>query len=310
MPKPFPWARWCGKWPPPWTPLVAKKGNTLVLDLADDLGIAHTDQTKLRQCLINLLSNAAKFTENGQITLSAVQEGIAGSTSLVFRVTDTGIGMSPEQQAKLFERFTQADASTTRRFGGTGLGLAITRAFATMLGGQIDVASREGEGTTFTIRIPAQYRETATETREEAPDGSPAQPAATPKTGDRVLIIDDDPATRDLLTRFLEKEGFRVASAADGREGLELARSLRPRVILLDVTMPRMDGWSVLRALRADPDLGATPVIMVTVLDEQSLAFSLGATDYLHKPIEWGHLKEAMERFKAGASDGPGARRR
>ncbi|WP_421861926.1 ATP-binding protein [Parvibaculum sp.] len=289
---------------------MAKKGNTLVLDLADDLGIAHTDQTKLRQCLINLLSNAAKFTENGQITLSAVQEGIAGSTSLVFRVTDTGIGMSPEQQAKLFERFTQADASTTRRFGGTGLGLAITRAFATMLGGQIDVASREGEGTTFTIRIPAQYRETATETREEAPDGSPAQPAATPKTGDRVLIIDDDPATRDLLTRFLEKEGFRVASAADGREGLELARSLRPRVILLDVTMPRMDGWSVLRALRADPDLGATPVIMVTVLDEQSLAFSLGATDYLHKPIEWGHLKEAMERFKAGASDGPGARRR
>ena len=285
--------------------LVAKKGNTLVLDLADDLGIAHTDQTKLRQCLINLLSNAAKFTENGQITLSAVQEGIAGSTSLVFRVTDTGIGMSPEQQAKLFERFTQADASTTRRFGGTGLGLAITRAFATMLGGQIDVASREGEGTTFTIRIPAQYRETATEAREEAPDGSPAQPAATPKTGDRVLIIDDDPATRDLLTRFLEKEGFRVASAADGREGLGLARSLRPRVILLDVTMPRMDGWSVLRALRADPDLGATPVIMVTVLDEQSLAFSLGATDYLHKPIEWGHLKEAMERFKAGASDGP-----
>ncbi|GJE16954.1 response regulator [Methylobacterium marchantiae] len=286
--------------------LIGKKGNTLVLDLAGDLGIAQTDQTKLRQCLINLLSNAAKFTENGRILLSAVHEGGTGSGWLVFKVTDTGIGMNPEQQAKLFERFTQADASTTRRFGGTGLGLAITRAFATMLGGQIDVASREGEGTTFTIRIPAQYRESRPATEEAAHDGhSPSPPSTAPRTGDQVLVIDDDPATRDLLTRFLEKDGFQVASAADGREGLEAARRIRPRVILLDVTMPRMDGWSVLRALRADPDLGATPVIMVTVLDEQSLAFSLGATDYLHKPIEWGHLKEAMERFKATASDGP-----
>ncbi|CAA2106686.1 Autoinducer 2 sensor kinase/phosphatase LuxQ [Methylobacterium bullatum] len=283
--------------------LIGKKGNALDLDLAEDLGLAHTDQTKLRQCLINLLSNAAKFTENGRITLSALREGDREDAWLVFHVIDTGIGMSPEQQAKLFERFTQADASTTRRFGGTGLGLAITRAFSTMLGGQIDVASREGEGTTFTIRIPARYVEVQA-TSAIAHDGAATAPSAAAK-GDQVLIIDDDPATRDLLTRYLEKDGFRVASAADGREGLERARAMRPRVILLDVTMPRMDGWSVLRALRADPELGATPVIMVTVLDEQSLAFSLGATDYLHKPIEWGHLKEAMERFRATGSDGP-----
>ncbi|KQP13995.1 response regulator [Methylobacterium sp. Leaf93] len=283
--------------------LIGKKGNALDLDLAEDLGLAHTDQTKLRQCLINLLSNAAKFTENGRITLSAVREGDGEDAWLVFHVADTGIGMSPEQQAKLFERFTQADASTTRRFGGTGLGLAITRAFSTMLGGQIDVASREGEGTTFTIRIPARYVEVQPASAI-AHDGPATAPSGAAK-GDQVLIIDDDPATRDLLTRYLEKDGFRVASAADGREGLERARALRPRVILLDVTMPRMDGWSVLRALRADPELGATPVIMVTVLDEQSLAFSLGATDYLHKPIEWGHLKEAMERFRATGSDGP-----
>jgi PAS domain S-box-containing protein len=287
--------------------LVAKKGNTLALDLGEDLGTAHTDVTKLRQCLINLLSNAAKFTEGGQITLAGRRELGGDVEWLTFAVSDTGIGLSPEQQAKLFQRFSQADASTTRRFGGTGLGLAITRAFAHMLGGEIGVDSEEGVGTTFTVRLPVHYVETPVEgpggaSGHEPPDGADDQPAS--PTG-HVLIIDDDPATRDLIARFLQKDGFQVATAADGREGLEQARALRPRVILLDVTMPRMDGWSVLRALRADPELGDTPIIMVTVLDEQNLAFSLGATDYLHKPVEWGQLKSAMERFKPSEHDGP-----
>ncbi|WP_191970000.1 response regulator [Methylobacterium planeticum] len=274
--------------------LVEKKANQLALDIAEDVGTAHTDVTKLRQCLINLLSNAAKFTENGRITLTVTRDP---GDVLTFAVSDTGIGMNAEQVGRLFERFTQADASTTRRFGGTGLGLSITRAFAHLLGGDIEAASREGEGTTFTLRLPAAY---AAPAAEAPPPASPAEAGAP-----TILVIDDDAATRDLLARFLERDGFRVSTASDGRMGLERARTLRPRAILLDVTMPHMDGWSVLRALRADPELGATPIVMVTVLDEQTLAFSLGATDYLHKPIEWDHLKAVMDRFRPGAGGGP-----
>jgi PAS domain S-box-containing protein len=287
--------------------LVEKKGNAMALDLGQDLGAAYTDVTKLRQCLINLLSNAAKFTEAGKITLTARRERHGEVEWLTFAVGDTGIGLSPEQQARLFQRFSQADPSTTRRFGGTGLGLAITRAFAHMLGGEIGVESEEGVGTTFTVRLPAHY----VEAPAEGPGDALGQEVSNPPAGraasasGHVLIIDDDPATRDLLARFLQRDGFQVATAADGREGLDRARALRPRVILLDVTMPRMDGWSVLRALRADAELGDTPIIMVTVLDEQNLAFSLGATDYLHKPVEWGQLKSAMERFKPSEHDGP-----
>ncbi|MGE7416715.1 response regulator [Methylobacterium tarhaniae] len=288
--------------------LVVKKGNALTLRLGESLGHAHTDATKLRQCLINLLSNAAKFTEGGTITLAVARESRDGGDRLRFTVSDTGIGMSEEQLARLFQRFTQADASTTRRFGGTGLGLAITRAFAHMLGGEITVASRLGEGTTFTLDLPALYEER--DPAEPARDAPSVEPRAAPEAGsppgsNLVLVVDDDPATRDLLARFLRRDGFTVATAPDGRAGLEQARRLRPRVVLLDVTMPRMDGWAVLRALRADPEFGATPVIMVTVLDEQNLAFSLGATDYLHKPVEWGALREAMERFRPAIHEGP-----
>jgi PAS domain S-box-containing protein len=273
--------------------LVAKKDNTLTLDLAGDLGTARTDVTKLRQCLINMLSNAAKFTQSGRIDLAVECAGEV----LRFKIADTGIGMNPEQLGRLFERFTQADASTTRKFGGTGLGLSITRAFAEMLGGAIAVESREGAGTTFTltlpVRVPGAEPEPAPEPVSEAGQTRP------------ILVVDDDAATRDLLARFLEREGFAVAVAEDGRRGLDLARRLRPQAVLLDVTMPQMDGWSVLRTLRADPEVGATPIVMVTVLDEQSLAFSLGATDYLQKPIDWGNLRQIVDRFRPAASDGP-----
>ena len=273
--------------------LIAKKGNTLSLILAEGLGTAHTDVTKLRQCLINLLSNAAKFTERGRIALTVTR----ADGTLRFAVADTGIGMTQEQLSRLFERFTQADASTTRRFGGTGLGLAITRAFAEMLGGSSAVESREGEGTTFTLVVPVRFSGSEAEPAEDS--GEEAGDANT------ILVVDDDAATRDLLARFLEREGFAVAVAEDGRRGLELARSLRPRAILLDVTLPHMDGWAVLRALRADAEIGATPIVMVTILDEQNLAFSLGATDYLQKPIDWGSLRQIVDRFRPATVEGP-----
>ncbi len=271
--------------------LVKQKNNELALDLASGLGSMNTDQVKLRQCLFNLVSNAAKFTENGRIALHAERTG----DDLVFAVTDSGIGMTPEQLDKLFERFSQADVSTTRRFGGTGLGLAITRAFCRLLGGDVEVTSTFGQGSTFTVRLPAEMPE---QPDEEAPQAGQAA------VGHHlVLVIDDDAAQRDLLTRFLEREGFKVRTAADGRAGIELARSLHPRAILLDVMMPQMDGWSVLSTLKADPVLATIPVVMVTFVNEPGLGVSLGAADTVLKPVEWGHLATVMDRFRGDAGD-------
>jgi PAS domain S-box-containing protein len=278
--------------------LVEKKSNKLTLDIAPDgLGAMHSDPVKLRQCLFNLLSNAAKFTENGRITLSARRlpsEGGSGD-SLEFRVRDTGIGMTGEQLQRLFQRFSQADSSTTRRFGGTGLGLALTKALSHLLGGDISVESVAGEGSAFTLRLPADLR------RGKLAEPEPAV-AVLPTTGEiagMVLVIDDDAPTRDLLSRFLAREGFEVRAAADGETGLHLARELRPRAILLDVMMPRVDGWAVLSALKADPELAEIPVIMVSVVQERGLAFSLGASDYLTKPVEWPRLKRVMAPFRS-----------
>ncbi|WP_161992707.1 response regulator [Aureimonas leprariae] len=274
-------------------PLVEKKNNKLEIDMPADLGAVQSDQVKIRQCLINLLSNASKFTENGTIALKAERGSRDGRDWLALSVRDTGIGMSLEQTQKLFERFTQADASTTRRFGGTGLGLAITRSFCRMLGGDITVSSEEGKGSTFTIQIPAELEKPQDE--EAAEDAAPAAPTATEGTAGTILVIDDDRSARDLMSRFLTKEGFSVHTAGDGEQGLQLARDLRPNLVLLDVTMPRMDGWAVLRAMKGDPALAGIPVVMVTVIDEHSLGYSLGASDYLLKPVEWDRLKGVVD---------------
>ena len=271
--------------------LVERKSNALDLRLGDELGSMHQDVVKVRQCLFNLISNAAKFTENGRITLSAERVARDGLDWLRFSVADTGIGMTEEQLSRLFQRFAQADESTTRQFGGTGLGLALTRAFCRLMGGDVSVDSRPGEGTTFTIELPTVMPEAAA-----APDAeeSPDQAAS---AGDVVLVVDDDAAQRDLLTRFLQREGFTVRTANDGRAGLDLARALRPRAILLDVMMPQMDGWSVLSALKADTTLADIPVIMASFVNEPGMAASLGANDYLLKPIQWDRLKDVMGRF-------------
>ncbi len=275
-------------------PLAAKKRNRLVIDLPADLGAMHTDETKLRQCLLNLVGNAAKFTEDGTVTLRAARVRDGADDWLCFTVEDTGIGMTPEQLARLFGRFVQADESTTRQFGGTGLGLSITRAFCRKLGGDVTVDSRPGAGSTFTISLPARLG-AGDAASDEAPQG-PA-PAA---RGDIILVVDDDSAARDLLTRFLEREGFEVKTARDGREGLALAQQYRPKVVLLDVEMPNVNGWTVLQSLRADSVLCDTPVIMISVLHERSVGFAMGANDYLVKPIDWGQLKRVLDRLSHG----------
>lgn len=288
--------------------LVAKKDNTLEVAIDPALPPMHSDPVKLRQCLFNLLGNAAKFTEGGRITLSAAPDPEEPGW-VVLKVADTGIGMTAEQLERLFQRFSQADSTTTRRFGGTGLGLAITKAFSAMLGGRIGVESQPGQGTTFTLHLPADLRLVRPEAEDagvQAAEAVPQQDAPSPaeRLGGLVLVIDDDAATRDLLARFLTREGFAVRTAPDGRSGLHLAREMRPDAILLDVMMPRLDGWGVLSALKAEPDLAAIPVVMVTVVQERGLAFSLGAADYLNKPVEWSRLKHVLERYRAQPAPG------
>ncbi len=276
--------------------LVEKNRNSLTIDCADDIGHMTSDPVKVRQCIINLLSNAAKFTHDGSVRLEVSRD----RDTLVFRVTDTGVGMTPEQLAKLFQRFSQADASTTRRFGGTGLGLSITKAFASMLGGDISVNSEIGRGTTFTLELPADSAASAAAGHD--PTGvTQGEDSPLPCDANVVLVIDDDPHARALLTRFLLREGFVVRTAADGESGLSLARALHPRAILLDVMMPHMDGWAVLSALKADPELADIPVVMETIVQERGLAFSLGAADYVTKPIHWPRLKRVLDKFRSSA---------
>lgn len=273
-------------------PLVDKNANTLQVHLAPDLGVMHADLTKVRQSLFNLLSNASKFTQNGTITLEAAPLLKDGIRWIAFSVADTGIGMTPEQIDKLFQPFVQADASTSRKYGGTGLGMTITQLFTRMMGGEIRVASEPGAGTTFTVLLPAEVK---TQTLATVP-----QPEATEAkfTGlHTVLVIEDDPGARDLLTRFLTKEGYQVKTAAGGEAGLRLARELHPDIITLDVMMPGLDGWAVLSALKADPGLADIPVVMLTIVDNKNLGYALGAADYLTKPIQRDRLLAILEKY-------------
>ena len=263
-------------------PLADKRHNQLVLECAYPNGELHTDVTKVRQILLNLLSNAAKFTEAGTITLSA--RAARGRRDVEFSVQDTGIGLTPEQLARLFKEFSQAETTTSRRYGGTGLGLALSRKLAQALGGDITVVSAPGVGSTFTLSLPHRMGESGdAATMSSAPTSvMPAERA----TSGTVLVIDDDVASRDLLSRILERDGYRVVVAASGAAGLELAQSVRPDAITLDVRMPGMDGWTVLARLKADAALKAIPVLMITVVDEATAGIALGAASFISKPVD------------------------
>ena len=298
-------------------PLIAKNGNQLAVECPADIGSMRADLTKVRQTLFNLLSNASKFTEKGTITLrvrkeecrmqnaefwkNAADSSILHSSFCIlhFSVNDTGIGMTPQQMSRIFEAFSQADVSTTRKFGGTGLGLAISKKFCQLMGGDITVESEAGKGSAFTVTLPAVVGDTPIETHgADRADRSPVSDPASPA----VLVIDDDPTVLDLMHRSLSKDGYRVATAADGRNGLELARKHRPAVITLDVMMPGMDGWAVLTALKADPATADIPVIMMTVVDDKRMGFALGAADYFTKPIDWQRLSLALKKHRRSST--------
>lgn len=276
--------------------LAKKTGNALVVNCADEVGTIHSDLTKVRQILFNLLSNACKFTRNGTITLTALRDTNGAFDYIELQVRDTGIGMTPSQQAKVFEAFTQADSSTTRTYGGTGLGLALTKSFCRLMGGDVMLTSEAGKGTTFVVRLPAVTR-AVSDTAVSAAEQRSAGPQVTePEHAPTVLVVDDDPNARELLRRHLQRGGYAVRMAASGEEAMQLARALQPDVITLDALMPQMDGWAVLSAIKEDAALAEIPVIMVTIVDNQSIGFSLGAADYLVKPIDRDRLVRAVEK--------------
>ncbi|WP_170783173.1 hybrid sensor histidine kinase/response regulator [Ruegeria lacuscaerulensis] len=272
-------------------PLAEKNDNTLEISCPEDIGEMVCDLTKVRQALLNLLSNACKFTENEKITLSVVESNEGGQ--LEFAVSDHGIGMSPEQADRIFNAFTQADSSTTRNYGGTGLGLSITKAFCEQLGGDIHCDSTLGEGSTFTIRLPRICKDPSADLlqRAEFTEGSVNSDPNAPL----VLLVDDDPTVHDLLGRRLVREGYRVLASTNGDQALELARTTRPDAITLDVFMPEIDGWAVLSKLKEDPELGNIPVIMLTFAEDRKRGLSLGASEYLDKPIDTVALLKALK---------------
>ncbi len=281
-------------------PLFDQHDNELVLNLADDLGVMRSDLTKLRQTLLNILSNANKFTDKGRIEVAATAEG----DFVHIAITDTGIGMSEEQMGRLFHPFTQAESDTTRRFGGTGLGLTISRRFCEMMGGSIEVESEEGKGSTFTVILPRQME-------REAP---PEQASVAPDAENVVMVIDDDPAVRELITRALAPLSVRVVGITHGSEAVERCREEEPDAVVLDVMMPGMDGWAVLKELKAHEDTRDIPVIMHTVSHEREMGFALGAVDFVVKPVEPKRLARVIaSHFRGGGpilvvDDDPDAR--
>jgi PAS domain S-box-containing protein len=276
---------------------VAKNGNKLRVDVATNLGSMRADLTKVRQILLNLLSNSCKFTESGTIWLNVSRRLIDQRECFQFEVRDTGIGITSEQKAKLFGEFYQADASIVRKYGGTGLGLAISYRFARMMRGSISVESELGRGSTFVVQLPVEVILDSNEPATEEP-ASPISIQPDRQNRDTILVIDDDPSVRDLMSRFLGKQGFHVVTTHNGVEGVRLAHKIRPFLITLDVMMPETDGWSVLKQLKADPRMADIPVIMVTIVDNVPLGVNLGASGYLVKPVDRERLAVLVERYR------------
>jgi len=284
-------------------PAAAKNSNSVDVRVAQNVGTMKADITKVRQILFNLLSNACKFTDHGTISVDVDQIKAADRECIQFRVSDTGIGISAQQRQNLFQEFAQADSSIARKYGGTGLGLAITHRFVQLMKGQINVESEPGKGAVFTVQLPTQIAMETTESASSQGTGdAPAKFSETKPNLDTILVIDDDPAVRDLMSRFLTKLDLRVVVAANGEEGFRLAKEIRPLLITLDVVMPECDGWTVLNRLKSDEELAKIPVIMVTIVDNEARGIDLGASNYLIKPVQRDRLAVLVEKHRIARS--------
>ena len=274
--------------------LAEKQRNKIVKEFSPEIPVVALDLTRVRQIILNLVSNANKFTEDGEIRISAMLSDQSEETLLI-SVKDTGIGMTSEQTEKLFSNFTQADASTTRKYGGTGLGLSISKQLAELMGGDISVSSIEGQGSTFTVRLPISAQDSEIQPREQKKTVD--SPSLVSGSGKKVLIIDDDSDVRDIMSEHLKRQGFSVLLADGGRAGIEIAKTEKPDAITLDILMPEMDGWSVLKQLKSDKELSNVPVIIASIVDDKKTGFALGASDYLNKPVSKEDLQTSLKQF-------------
>ncbi|MEO6067628.1 MAG: response regulator, partial [Gemmatimonadales bacterium] len=258
----------------------------------DGLLPVEVDPVRLKQVLINLIGNALKFTEHGSVTVKVVAE--AGGRPLRIDVIDTGVGIAPDRLEAIFEAFTQADASTERRFGGTGLGLTISRSLLRLMGADLSVASASGKGSIFSITFPASAARAAADLvhRELTPVALPP-----PGPAPLILVIDDEADARTLLRSYLEDDGYRTAEATGGAEGLDHARTLRPALITLDLRMPGISGVEFLRQLRADPRIAGIPVLVVSIEAAEHRGALLGVVDVLAKPVERDGLLGVVQRI-------------
>jgi GAF domain-containing protein/DNA-binding response OmpR family regulator len=274
--------------------LTKDKPIKLERQIQTDLPLVRADTTRIRQVLINFLSNAAKFTDEGTITVKAVIEtNLLGMQEIMVSVTDTGPGIALEDQQKLFQPFSQVDASPTRKIGGSGLGLSISRLLVELHGGRIGLISDIGKGSTFYFTLPIQSQvEVKTTETDEVGDG--------PKRV--VLAIDDDKQVISLYERYLNTYGYKVVSLTDPSQAVSVARQIKPFAITLDIMMPRIDGWSVLEALKQDSETRSIPVIICSILETQEKGFSLGAVGYLTKPILEDDLVKALGRLNGDGS--------
>lgn len=305
-------------------PLVKKSGNQLDIKLADDLGIWRTDSTKLRQCFLNLLSNANKFTTKGTVTLEIKRLQKDDGEWMQVSVEDTGIGMTPQQLENLFQAFIQADASTTREFGGTGLGLFITKNFCELMGGSIKVESQFKKGTTFTMLLPtvlnnavlqkapkAEPEAVSQKTSQQMPkeisqlktlEASPEvllsqvpEPILGPPR--KILVIDKEKKTHDHFDQTLQEAGVEIFHAYTAEEGLALCKQHKPDMVILDaVVMPKIEGWNELAALKHDPEFKSTKVIMASMTEKEEELSPLGMTEFLSNPFQDSQLIEIIKR--------------
>ena len=293
-------------------PLARVNRNILEIDCPESACTMYSDQTRVRQIVLNLIGNACKFTEDGKVVVSVVVAASGNRDGVVISVCDSGIGITAEQTENLFQEFSQADSTTTKKYGGTGLGLAISRRFCRMMGGDITVASELGHGSTFRVWLPRKTIESEATVSEIEADPGESLPRSqdaplksfsvkspnVDKNAPTVLVIDDDQTVRELMKHFLHQEGYNVALAGDGEEGLKRIRELKPAAVLLDILMPDVDGWTVLTTCKGDPELADIPIIVLTISDNRKRAYALGAADFLVKPVNRSHLREVLERHQ------------
>jgi signal transduction histidine kinase/CheY-like chemotaxis protein len=269
--------------------LVKDKPVALHQEIPDDLPIVWADPTRMRQIILNLVSNACKFTDEGAITIRAQ----ADHEKITISVADTGIGVPEDKLGSIFEEFTQVDASTTRKVGGTGLGLPISRHFVEMHQGQIWVDSKPGRGSTFQFFIPIKPSEEQPEPTANVPEGKM-------EGRNKVIVaIDDDPSVITLYERFLERQDYTVIGVNHKHDILTQIKNLAPSAILLDVLMPEKDGWSILRNLKEDTLTKDIPVVICSIVSDKNRGFSLGAADYLVKPIAEQDLLQALKHLES-----------